>query len=96
MFLSSSACHEVVTCGDGEKVENIRADTIQECNCFLGGEGGKGRTRLGKLNDMAVILSCREEIWAGCGGDCRNFKLGQSLVEPIWDRVSSVGVFPDL
>ena len=96
MFLSSSACHEVVTCGDREEVENIRADTIQECSCFLGGEGGKGRTRLGKLNDMTVILSCREEIRAGCGGGCWNFKLGQSIVKSIWDRVSSVRVFTDL
>ena len=96
MFLSSSACHEVVTCGDGEKVENIRANTLQERSCFLGGEGGKGRTRLGKFNDVTVILRCREELRTGCGGEYWNFKLRQSLEEPIWDRVSSVGVFSDL
>ena len=40
MFMASSTCHEVVPSRDGEQVKNIRADSLQECYSFMGGEGG--------------------------------------------------------
>ena len=56
MFMSSRACHEVVAGRNRKQVKDIGTDTLQECDSFLGGEGGKGGTRLGQLNDVAEVL----------------------------------------
>ena len=56
MFMTSRSCHEVVTSRDGEKVKDIRADSLQKINSFRDREGGQGRTRLCKLDDVAIVF----------------------------------------
>ena len=58
MFVTSSACHEVVASRDGVKVEDVRTETLKEFHSILGGEGGQGRTRFSHFNNMSIIFRC--------------------------------------
>ena len=68
MFMSSRSCHEVVPGRYGEQIKDIRANTFQEINSFMGGEGGYRRARFGKLYNVAIIFRGWEEVWAAYGG----------------------------
>ena len=91
------ASSTVVAGRDGEQVQHILSQSLEQSLSFINRDGRYRGSRLGNFDDVEICLgSCNEGGLSISLSSIGDLQVGQSFIEAIRNTFSCVAVFPNL